>query len=50
MLTTQYDEAVVKNKVVICYLFAPYAGRSTIAKLLGSQRVNVRQLQRANRG
>ena len=41
---------VVKNKVVICYLFAPYAGRDTIAKLLATQRANVRQLQRANRG
>ena len=41
---------VVKNKVVICYLFAPYAGRDTIAKLLASQRANVRQRQRANRG
>ena len=41
---------VVKSKVVICYLFAPYAGRDTNAKLLASQRANVRQLQRANRG
>jgi hypothetical protein len=41
---------VVKNKVVICYLFAPYAGRDTIAKLLASQQANVRQLQHANRG
>lgn len=41
---------VVRNKIVICYLFAPYAGRSTIPKLLALQRANVRQLQRANRG
>ena len=40
---------ILKNKVVICYLFAPYAGRDTIPKLLALQRGNIRQLQRVNR-
>jgi hypothetical protein len=50
MQVTLIAATVVKNKIVICYLFAPYAGRETIANLLASQRANVRQLHRANRG
>ncbi len=40
---------VVKDKVLLSYLFAPYVGRQTIAELLTKQRVNVTRLQRANR-
>jgi hypothetical protein len=39
---------VVKGKVLICYLFAPYAGRGTLPELLTKQRRNIGQLQKAN--
>ena len=39
---------VVKDKVLICYLFAPYAGRGTLPQLLTKQRKNISQLQRSN--
>jgi hypothetical protein len=40
---------LLKGKVLICYLFAPYVGRETLTQLLVKQRANVKQLQRANR-
>jgi hypothetical protein len=40
---------LLKGKVLLCYLFAPYVGRETLMQLLAKQRANVRQLQRANR-
>ena len=40
---------LVKSKVVQLYLFAPYTGGKSIAQLLAKQRINVGQLQRANR-
>ena len=43
------DMMLLKGKVLLCYLFAPYVGRETLMQLLAKQRANVRQLQRANR-
>ena len=40
---------IIKEKVVLFYLFAPYRGRETISRLLTLQRANIAQLQRANR-
>jgi hypothetical protein len=40
---------LLKGKVLLCYLFAPYVGRETLTQILVKQRANVRQLQRANR-
>jgi hypothetical protein len=40
---------LLKSKVVQLYLFAPYTGGKSIAQLLAKQRINVSQLQRANR-
>jgi hypothetical protein len=40
---------ILKGKIIISYLFAPYAGHETIPKLLTTQRAHVSQLQRANR-
>jgi hypothetical protein len=40
---------LLKGKILLCYLYAPYAGRETLTKILAKQRANVRQLQRANR-
>ena len=40
---------LLKSKVVQLYLFAPYTGGKSIAQLLAKQRINVGQLQRANR-
>ena len=39
---------IVKDKIMICYVTAPYVGRETISALLARQRVNVSQMQRAN--
>lgn len=41
--------SLLKGKVVQLYLFAPYTGGKSIAQLLAKQRINVSQLQRANR-
>jgi hypothetical protein len=40
---------IVKDRVLLCYLFAPYLGRETITQLLAKQRANIDQLHRANR-
>jgi hypothetical protein len=41
--------SLLKGKVVQLYLFAPYTGGQSITQLLAKQRINVGQLQRANR-
>jgi hypothetical protein len=41
--------AVVKGKLLLSYLFAPYVGRDTLMHVLTKQRANVRQLRHANR-
>ena len=40
---------IIKEKVVLFYLFAPYRGRETLSRLLTMQRANMAQLQQANR-
>jgi hypothetical protein len=40
---------IIKEKVVLSYLFAPYRGRETTSRLLAVQRANIAQLQQANR-
>ena len=46
---TLITATILRNKIVVCYLFAPYSGRETILKLLAAQQANVRRLQRENR-
>jgi hypothetical protein len=40
---------ILKDKIVLYYLFAPYVGRETFIQLLAKHRTNVSELQRANR-
>jgi hypothetical protein len=40
---------IVKGKLLLNYLFAPYLGRETLKHVLTKQRANVRQLRHANR-
>jgi hypothetical protein len=40
---------ILKEKVVLLYLFAPYVDRETVTQVLTKQRANLTQLQRANR-
>jgi hypothetical protein len=40
--------AIIKGKVVLYYLFAPYTSRNTVGDLLTTHRENVSRLQRAN--
>jgi len=40
---------LLKGKVLLCYLFAPYVGRETLTQLLAKQRANVRHMRQANR-
>jgi hypothetical protein len=40
--------AIIKGKVVLYYLFAPYTSRDTVRELLRTHRENVSRLQRAN--
>ena len=46
---TLFATAILKDKVVASYLFAPYGGKNSISELLAKQRSNVSRLQRANR-
>jgi len=39
---------ILKEKILLSYLFAPYADRETVTQVLAKQRTNVGQLQRAN--
>ena len=39
---------ILKGKILLLYLFAPYADRETVTQVLAKQRTNVGQLQRAN--
>lgn len=39
---------ILKGKILLLYLFAPYADRETVTQMLAKQRTNVGQLQRAN--
>jgi hypothetical protein len=36
---------IIKEKVVLFYLFAPYHGRATISRLLTMQQANMAQLE-----
>jgi hypothetical protein len=40
---------IIKEMVVLFYLFAPYRDREMISQLLTMQRANIAQLQHANR-
>jgi hypothetical protein len=46
---TVFASTILKDKVVLFYLFAPYRGHETIPQLLATQRANMVQLQQANR-
>ena len=46
---TVFATTVLKGKIVLYYLFAPYVGGETVTQMLVKQRANVGQLQRANR-
>jgi hypothetical protein len=40
---------ILREKVVLSYLFAPYVDRSTVTQVLTRQRSNLAQLHKANR-
>lgn len=46
---TVFATTVLKGKIVLYYLFAPYVGGETVTQMLVKQRANVGQLRRANR-
>ena len=46
---TVFATTIIKGKVVLHYLFAPYAAGETIKQMLAKQRTNVARLQAANR-
>jgi hypothetical protein len=44
-----FAATILKAKVVLSYLFAPYVDRETVIQVLTRQRAHLTQLQRANR-